>query len=284
VTRGIHAQHAVRPATRVVGGALVLVLAAASIGLYGWPGETERIFAWTIKPDLTPLLMGAGYASGIVFFFYVTRARSWLEVSFGFVGITVFSTLMLIATVIHWDRFNHDHPVFFAWVLIYAVAPFLVSGLWLYNGGWRRGPVEPPDLEVPRLVRVALGVVGGAHFVVGLVIFVQPSIAVDRWPWDVTPLTARVVAAFTALNVGWAAAALDRRWAAIRIPCLSTLTGWVLLLGAFLRARDDLHGDRAATWIYLGSTVALVALMCWLLASMSLGRAAAPTASASDSA
>ena len=141
MTRDTHAQRPVRPATRVVGGALVLILAASSIGLYGWPGETERYFAWTIKPDLTPLLMGAGYASGIVFFFYVTRARSWLEVSFGFVGIAVFSTLMLIATVVHWDRFDHDHPVFFAWVLIYAVAPFLVSGLWLYNGGWRPGPV-----------------------------------------------------------------------------------------------------------------------------------------------
>ena len=55
---------------------------------------------------------------------------------------------MGVATILHWDRFNHDHPVFFAWVLIYAVAPFLVSGLWLYNGGWRPGPVEPPDLEV----------------------------------------------------------------------------------------------------------------------------------------
>jgi len=56
----------VRPLTRVVGGALVPILALAPVGLYGWHGETERLFAWTIEPDMTPLPMGAGYASGVV--------------------------------------------------------------------------------------------------------------------------------------------------------------------------------------------------------------------------
>jgi len=32
------------PLTRVVGGALVPILALAAVGLYGWPGETERLF------------------------------------------------------------------------------------------------------------------------------------------------------------------------------------------------------------------------------------------------
>jgi len=134
-------------------------------------------------------------------------------------------------TIIHWDRFNHDRPAFIAWLVLYAVTPLLVPALWIYNGGWRRGAVEALDAEVPWWARVALAVVGSTLFLIGLVIFVKPSIAIEHWPWDVTPLTARFVASFTALNVGWAAAALDRRWAAIRIPCLSSLTGWVLLLG-----------------------------------------------------
>ena len=92
--------------------------------------------------------------------------------------------------------------------------------------------------------RVALGVIGSAFFVVGLVIFVKPSLAVEHWPWDVTPLTARVVASFTALNVGWAAAALDKRWTALRIPCISQLTGVTLLLLGIVRAWDDVHTDR----------------------------------------
>ena len=270
-----HAQLPVRPLTRAVAGALVLILGLAAVGLYGWPGETERLFAWTIKPDLTPLLMGAGYASGIVFFLYVTRARRWLEVSFGFVGVTTFVTLMTIATIIHWEKFNHDHPAFIAWVVLYTITPFLVPALWVYNGGWQPGPVGRLDVEVPPWARVALGVVGGALFLIGLVIFLKPSVAVEHWPWDVTPLTARVVASFTALNVGWAAAALDRRWSALRIPCVSSLSGWVLLLLGILRARDDLHTDRATAWIYIGGTLAVIALLGWLLVTMSLRRGAA---------
>lgn len=90
---------------------LVPVLGLAAIGLYGWPGATESTFAWTIMPELTPLLMGAGYASGVLFFLLVgVRARRWLEVSFGFVGVTAFATPTGIATIIHRNRFNHEYP------------------------------------------------------------------------------------------------------------------------------------------------------------------------------
>ena len=267
----------VRPLTRAVAALLVPVLVAAAVGLYGWPGATETTFAWTIKPDLTPLLMGAGYASGVVFFLLVaSRGRRWLEVSFGFVGITAFATLMGIATVIHWDKFNHDHPAFWAWVGLYAVTPFLVAGLWVYNGGWRPLRGEVPEPRVPGWARLALGLSGGAAFVVGLLIFVRPSLAIEHWPWDVSPLTARVVASFTALNVGWAAAAVDGRWAAIRIPALSQLVGFALLLLGILRAHGDLHTGRPATWIYIASVSVLVLLLGRLLATMSTRRSAVP--------
>jgi hypothetical protein len=176
------------------------------------------------------MLMGAGYASGVVFFGFVARGGRWLDVSFGFVGIAVFSTLMGIATIIHWEKFNHDHPAFIGWLVLYAVAPFLIPGLWVSNGGWRPGPAVPPDREVPRWARGSLAVLGGGSFAIGLVIFVEPSLAIDHWPLDVSPLTARVVSSFLALNVGWAVAALDGRWSAIRTPCLSQLAGLTLLL------------------------------------------------------
>ena len=43
---------------------------------------------------------------------------------------------MLIATLIHWDRFNHgDAPAlaaiaFYGWVIVYIVSPFAVVALW----------------------------------------------------------------------------------------------------------------------------------------------------------
>jgi hypothetical protein len=173
----------VLPLTRGIALALVAVLLLAVGGLYGWPGDTEDTFAWTINPDATPLLMGAGYASGVVFFWLVaTRGRRWLEVSFGFVGVGVFATLMGIATIIHWDRFNHDHPTFWAWVALYAVTPLLVPALWLGNGGYERARAGDSEERLPAWARLALGVGGGGFFLAGLIIFIWPSIAVDHWP------------------------------------------------------------------------------------------------------
>ena len=42
-------------------------------------------------------------------------------------SVAVFAGLMLIATLIHWDSFNHGHApfvgaaVFFGWVIVYVV-------------------------------------------------------------------------------------------------------------------------------------------------------------------
>jgi len=41
----------------------------------------------------------------------------------GFLGTTVFTTLLLLATLLHWDRFNHDHVSFWAWLALYVATP-----------------------------------------------------------------------------------------------------------------------------------------------------------------
>ena len=52
-----------------LGAALVVpFLVAASIILYLFPGNTTELFAWTIKPSMTPLMLGAAYGAGIYFF------------------------------------------------------------------------------------------------------------------------------------------------------------------------------------------------------------------------
>jgi hypothetical protein len=46
---------------------------------------------------------------------------------------------MLIATVIHWDRFNHGDAdaiaaiAFYAWTSVYVVSPFAVFAIWWRN-------------------------------------------------------------------------------------------------------------------------------------------------------
>lgn len=48
----------VRPLSRVVGGALVVILALAAVGLYGWPGETERLGPFQPRPPRVHRLGG----------------------------------------------------------------------------------------------------------------------------------------------------------------------------------------------------------------------------------
>jgi len=138
---------AVLPAMRIVALVVVAVLLPALVILWGLPGKTADLWAWTIKPDLTPIFMGAGYGAGAYFFIRVYLARRWHEVSVGVLSAAVFALLMLATTLIHYDKFNHgDAPTlaaiaFYGWTSVYVVSPFLVGWLWLRNQ--RRDPACP---------------------------------------------------------------------------------------------------------------------------------------------
>src|ERR1044072_2957657 len=107
----------VLPAMRVAAVVVVCVLVPALIIRWGLPTRTDDLWAWTIKAPLTPIFMGAGYGAGAYFFYRVYRARRWHEVSVGVLSAAVFALLMLVTTILHFDKFNqgkaHDglpHP------------------------------------------------------------------------------------------------------------------------------------------------------------------------------
>src|SRR5438445_13310289 len=91
----------VLPATRAVAVLIVPFLLVASAILYVWPDNTAALFAWTIMPRMTPLLMGAGYGAGAYFFIRTIFARRWHHVAIAFPPVTVFASFMGIATVLH---------------------------------------------------------------------------------------------------------------------------------------------------------------------------------------
>jgi len=49
----------VLPATRWLALAIIPFLLVAFVDLFFWPRSTDRYFAWTIKPPLTPLVLGS---------------------------------------------------------------------------------------------------------------------------------------------------------------------------------------------------------------------------------
>ena len=56
---------------------MFVILVPAVVVLWGFPGETADAWSWTIKPDLTPIFLGAGYGAGAYFFLRTFLADRW---------------------------------------------------------------------------------------------------------------------------------------------------------------------------------------------------------------
>src|SRR5207237_2715263 len=70
--------------------------------LYLLPGHTRDLFAWTIKPQMTAMMLGAAYLGGVYFFLRAATTPSWVSVQAGFPPVAVFATLLRRTTFLHW--------------------------------------------------------------------------------------------------------------------------------------------------------------------------------------
>ena len=105
---------------------------------------------------------------------------------------------------------------------------------------------------------------------------VTPVLVPAVWPWGLTTLTARVIAAFVALpGVGWLAIAADGRWSAARVMTGTTALGLVLLLVAVARSWHDFHHANVLTYVYflglVGTLAAIAGLRAWMLRRIEAG-------------
>ena len=250
--------------TRWVAIAVIPVLVAAFVLLYGFPDRTQELWGWMVCPSMSALVMGGGYLSGAYLFLRVTRAREWHRVGVGFLGTTVFSSILLATTVLHWSRFNHDHVSFWAWLVLYGVTPFLLPVLWRNNRRLDPGTPSATDAVVPRSLRLVVGTGGALQLGFAAVMFGWPSTAAEVWPWPLEVATSRSLSAFVAFPaVTWLCFWFDSRWSSFRITTQVATLGLVLVgLGA-LRASDEFQSGwqtpaYAATLV--GAIVANVAL------------------------
>jgi hypothetical protein len=261
----------VLPATRVAAVVVVAVLVPALIILWGLPGDTADLWAWEIHPDLTPIFMGAGYGAGAYFFLRVHRAARWHEVSVGVISAAAFALLMLITTILHYDKFNHGHaPVlaaiaFYGWTIVYVLSPFVVAWLWWANERQDPRVPEPGERLVPPTVRLVTRAAGAGALLVAAVVLLFADIAIDNWGWKLTPLTARVLACFTAqVGFGFLLLSRDPRWSAWRVLIQTFLIAVTLLLVGAARAWDAFDDGNPLTWAYViglaGGAGALLAL------------------------
>jgi hypothetical protein len=251
--------------------------------LYLLPDHTRELFAWTIKPRMTAMMLGAAYLGGVYFFVRAAVNGRWHEVEAGFLPVAGFAALLGIATILHWNKFNHGHAAFVTWAALYFTTPFLVVAAWLRNRRTDASPVDPGKPTIPGAVRLLLAALGALVLGVGVLVFVAPGLVMGAWPWALTPLTARVVGTMFVLGgMAQLSVARDRRWSAARITVESQLLS---LAGIELAAALSWQGFNPANplrWVFVGGLLVQVAGLALLWAVMQARGAstAAPRGSA----
>jgi hypothetical protein len=256
----------VRPLTRAVALGVVPFLLVAFAVLYPVPTDTQRLFAWPIKPTMTAMTLGSAYLGGAYFFVRAGLASAWHTVKAGFVPVALFASLMGVSTVIHWDRFSHDRLAFWLWTLLYATTPFLVSAVYWRNR--RHDSSAASELLVPVPVAWAIAAVGALAVASGVFLFAVPERAASIWPWPLTALTARVLGAIMCLGLAGVGALVDRRWSSARIPLQVAAIMLVLFVIAGVRAHAEFDGGRVLTWLFVagfgGALAGVVVLYGWM--------------------
>ena len=172
----------------------------------------------------------------------------------------------LVATLIHIDRFHLSSPEPFAraaawvWLGIYVLVPPLML-VALVGQLREKGKDEPRYLPLPRWLRGVL--LGQAAILLGLgsVLFVFPQMAPSLWPWMLTPLTSRAIAAWL-LGIGLGAihATIENDFKRLKPAMISYMILSVLQFAALFRYSTDVNWNAPTAWmlVLLLATVLLV--------------------------
>jgi len=241
-----------------------LVLLAGST-LYILTEQTESFFAWTIDLPLTAAFLGAGYWASVAFEWLAARERVWVYARISVPSVFVFTTLTLIATLIHLDLFHlggsfpsRTQTIAWAWIAIYASVPVAMAWLWVSQS---RAPGRDPDKTAPPpgAIRAMLVTHALVMLPLGAYLFLAPEQAASLWPWALTPLTGRAVGAWVfSVGITAAQAALENDLERIRVAAYGYIGLGVLQLLALARYLDVPDWTDFRALLYLTVLVSMV--------------------------
>jgi len=179
------------------------------------PAETKTNFAWPIQPVVMAAVLGAFYMSSALLFLLPLFAKRWEMIRVMILPTAVFSTVQLIATFLHWDKFSVGTVPFYVWFASYLLPPPIFVAAYLWHQRRRAVPQNTnSDSPLPSWIRTIFWISGIGLVLLATSAFILPSLLIPNFPWQLTPLTAR------------------------------SLCGWILILGVLLIAMVR-ENDRA---------------------------------------
>lgn len=247
-----------------VAGAFVLI---AGFQLFVLTSRTEDFFAWTIDPALTAAFLGAGYWSSAILELGSARRREWSRARLAMPAVLFFTTITLVLSLVHIDRFHTDNVFGIAWLVVYATFPAAMATILVLQLR-TPGTDAPRRSSLPGWMRVALAAQAAVLFALGAALYAAPTDAASLWPWPLTPLTGRAVGAWL-LGTGFIAAhvAIENARERVDVAMLSYATFGALQLVAVARYPGTPDWSTLGALAYLGFLAAMTAVgLCgWLM-------------------
>jgi hypothetical protein len=250
-----------------------VLVAFAAIPLFLFSERTNEFFAWTIQPPLTAAFLGAGYWAVTLAAVLAIRQSEWTKVRIVLPVVVSGVGLILLATLLHLDRFHLNSPIFtaqleaWAWLFLYiALVPLIVWGYWQQRH--TPGDELPRQAPLPNWLRVLMGVTGTVMVLIGIGLFVLPGeVASVVWAWSLTPLTGRMTGAwFIAIGISLVIGAGENDYHRVYIAAAAYITYSVLQTINLLRYPDTVQ------WSSLGSGLLIVILIGVLISGMAIMR------------
>jgi hypothetical protein len=247
---------------RLVFGFVALNAFIGAFSLLFFPARTDTLFFWRIMPPLSAALFGALYLAGAVVVSLVVWRGLWEPARYLVPILVTAGILLTVTTFLHIDRFIPGVRLAY-WLLVYISAPLLA--LLFYVQHERRGAtwaVTQPVTAAARLVAVATG---GIVLLGSLLALFRPSLVVAAWPWPLSPLMARVFAAwFGAFAAGLLWFLWEREWGRLyQVANLMIASAVLDLVMAWLHRRD-LTDTGAAFWLFCAHLAAFGLVGVWL--------------------
>jgi hypothetical protein len=165
----------------------VIALAALFVAYLGLvvPARLDESFTWAALPPLHARFIGVLYLFGGVYMVGCIVARRWTQVSPALPAIGLFTSLLLLATLLNLDAFDFGLGPVWVWTVSYVVYPAIAFGLaWLLR---RRQPPRAGDRGLPVWASDFLRVQAVVFGILGLALLVARDAMADVWPWPISP-------------------------------------------------------------------------------------------------
>ena len=243
----------------------------AGLQLTVFTEQTATYFAWTISPPLTAAFLGASYWAAVPVEVIAARQSTWATARVAVPAIWLFTTLTLVATLLHFDKFHFSSPIASAqgaawfWLAIYAGVPVAMLLIWILQ---LRAPGSDPPRgpAAPTWMRFLVLGQGIGMLAVGVGLFLAPDAVKKGWPWGLTTLTARAIGAWL-IGIGFAAFHASRENDFLRIRPLAGgyIAFAILQFIAIVRYSGNVNWSGPAAWVYIAflASVLPVGLFGW---------------------